>query len=59
MGPNDTDVVDHDLRVRGVADLRIADASVLPFQVSGITAAPATLIGYRAANLIRRHLSLS
>ena len=38
--PNDTDVVDHELRVRGVAGLRIADASVLPFQVSGNTAAP-------------------
>jgi len=40
MGPNDTDVVDHQLRVRGVAGLRIADASVLPFQLSGNTAAP-------------------
>jgi choline dehydrogenase len=52
MGPGDDDVVDAQLRVRGVTGLRIADASVLPGQVSGNTAAPATLVGYRAADLI-------
>jgi choline dehydrogenase len=53
MGPGDDDVVDARLRVRGVDGLRIADASVLPVQVSGNTAAPAMLVGYRAADLIR------
>jgi choline dehydrogenase len=53
MGPEDDDVVDARLRVRGVDGLRIADASVLPVQVSGNTAAPAMLVGYRAADLIR------
>jgi choline dehydrogenase-like flavoprotein len=52
MGPNDDDVVDARLRVRGVTGLRIADASVLPVQVSGNTAAPAMLVGYRAADLV-------
>jgi choline dehydrogenase len=52
MGPADDDVVDAQLRVRGVTGLRIADASVLPGQVSGNTAAPAMLVGYRAADLI-------
>jgi len=52
MGPADFDVVDAQLRVRGVDGLRIADASVLPTQVSGNTAAPAMLVGYRAADLI-------
>jgi choline dehydrogenase-like flavoprotein len=52
MGPADDDVVDAGLRVRGVTGLRIADASVLPVQVSGNTAAPAMLVGYRAADLI-------
>jgi choline dehydrogenase-like flavoprotein len=56
MGPGDDDVVDARLRVRGVAGLRIADASVLPVQVSGNTAAPAMLVGYRAADLIRGDL---
>jgi choline dehydrogenase-like flavoprotein len=52
LGPADDDVVDPQLRVRGVDGLRIADASVLPVQVSGNTAAPAMLVGYRAADLI-------
>ncbi len=52
MGPGDDDVTDPRLRVRGVDGLRIADASVLPVQVAGNTAAPAMLIGYRAADLI-------
>jgi choline dehydrogenase-like flavoprotein len=52
MGPADDDVVDPELRVRGVTGVRVADLSVLPFQVSGNTAAPATLIGYRAAALV-------
>lgn len=53
MGPRDDDVVDARLRVRGTDGLRIADASVLPSQVSGNTAAPAMLVGYRAADFIR------
>jgi choline dehydrogenase len=53
MGPGDDAVVDAALRVRGVAGLRVADASVLPAQVSGNTAAPAMAIGWRAADLIR------
>jgi choline dehydrogenase len=52
MGPNDDDVTDPQLRVRGAEGLRVADASVLPGQVSGNTAAPAMLVGYRAADLI-------
>jgi choline dehydrogenase len=52
MGPEDDDVVDPQLRVRGVEGLRIADASVLPTQVSGNTAAPTMAVGWRAADLI-------
>ena len=52
MGVNDEDATDPQLRVRGTEGLRIADASVLPFQLSGNTAAPAMLVGYRAADLI-------
>jgi choline dehydrogenase len=51
MGPDDDDVVDARLRLRGTEGLRIADASVLPVQVAGNTAAPAMLVGYRAADL--------
>jgi choline dehydrogenase len=52
MGDGDGDVTDSRLRVRGVEALRVADASVLPVQVSGNTAAPAMLVGYRAADFI-------
>ena len=52
MGVSDEDATDPELRVRGAAGLRVADASVLPFQLSGNTAAPAMLVGYRAADLI-------
>jgi choline dehydrogenase len=52
MGVNDEDATDPQLRVRGTEGLRVADASVLPFQLSGNTAAPAMLVGYRAADLI-------
>jgi len=45
-------VTDPQLRVRGAEGLRVADASVLPVQVSGNTGAPAMLVGYRAADLI-------
>ena len=52
MGPEDDAVVDPQLRVRGVEGLRIADASVLPTQVSGNTAAPTMAVGWIAADHI-------
>lgn len=52
MGPKDDDVVDSQLRVRGVSGLRVADASVLPEQVSGNTAGPAMLVGWLGAQFI-------
>jgi choline dehydrogenase len=52
MGPEDDDVVDAHLRVRGVAGLRVVDASVLPMQVSGNTAAPVMAVAWLAGDLI-------
>ena len=46
------DVVDTELRVKGVDRLRIADASVMPNVTSGNTNAPAIMIGEKAAELI-------
>ena len=46
-------VVDSQLRVRGVAGLRIADASVMPRITSGNTNSPTLMIAERAAEWLR------
>jgi choline dehydrogenase len=53
MGADDASVVDPALRVRGVAGLRVADASVMPTIIRGHTHAPSVLIGEKAADLVR------
>lgn len=45
-------VVDTKLKVRGVANLRVADASVVPNLISGHTMAPTILVAERAAEFI-------
>jgi choline dehydrogenase len=56
MGVDDASVVDGELRVRGVDALRVADTSVMPAIPSGNLQAPATMIGERAADFVRRAL---
>lgn len=52
IGPDDDDVLDLRLRVRGVRGLRVADTSVMPLLPNAALHAPAIMIGERAADMI-------
>jgi choline dehydrogenase len=54
IGPNDEDVLDPELRVRGTEGLRVVDASAFPTMPAGNTAAPTMAMGWRAAEMISR-----
>jgi choline dehydrogenase len=54
IGNDEMAVLDPDLRVRGIAGLRVADASVMPNLCSSNTNAAAIMIGEKAADHIRR-----
>jgi choline dehydrogenase len=56
MGTGPDAVVDSQLRVRGLAGLRVVDASVMPAVVSGNTNAAVIAIAEKAADLIHSNL---
>ena len=55
MGPSQdpTAVVDHELKVRGLEGLRIADASIMPTMPAANTNAACLLIGEKAGALLK------
>jgi choline dehydrogenase len=52
MGVDRMSVVDPELRVHGVSNLRIADTSVIPAGFSGNTNAPAIMFGERVSEFL-------
>jgi choline dehydrogenase len=58
MGQDDLAVVDPDLRVRGVAQLWVADASVMPTLPVGNTNATAIMIGDKGADHVLRAIGM-
>jgi choline dehydrogenase len=59
MGRDSMSVVDGQLKVYGIENLRIADGSIMPRVTTGNTMAPCIIIGERAAELVRATHSLS
>jgi choline dehydrogenase len=53
MGQDELSVVDGQLRVYGIQNLRIADGSIMPRVTTGNTMAPCVIIGERAGDLLK------
>ncbi len=59
MGRDSMSVVDAQLKVYGIENLRIADGSIMPRVTTGNTMAPCIIIGERAGQLLRTSHKLS
>ena len=54
MGNDENSVVGDSLKVKGIKNLRVVDASVMPTITSGNTNAPTMMIAEKASDLIIR-----
>jgi choline dehydrogenase len=59
MGTSKMAVVDEQMKVHGVKNLRVVDASVMPQIISGNLNAPTQMIAARAADMILGKTQLS
>ena len=59
MGRDSMSVVDSQLKVYGIENLRIADGSIMPRVITGNTMAPCIVIGERAAQMLAAAHNLS
>jgi len=53
MGRDAMSVIDGNLKVYGIENLRIADGSIMPRVTTGSTMAPCIIISERAAEVLR------